>query len=45
MPRQSRIDAPNRLHHLICGGIERRDFFRDDSDRDRFLGRLGMFVI
>ncbi len=24
MPRQSRIDAPEALHHIICRGIERR---------------------
>ncbi len=41
MPRQSRIDAPGCLHHVICRGIERRDVFRDDTDRERFLQRLG----
>ena len=32
MPRQSRIDAPGALHHIICRGIERR---RVDSERGR----------
>ena len=41
MPRQARIDAPGALHHIICRGIERRDIFRDDIDRDRFLERFG----
>ena len=41
MPRQARIDAPGALHHIICRGIERRDIFRDDTDRNRFLERLG----
>ena len=41
MPRQARIDAPGCLHHVICRGIERRDIFRDDTDRDRFLEHLG----
>ena len=41
MPRQSRIDAPGALHHIICRGIERKRIFLDDVDRDKFLVRLG----
>jgi len=41
MPRQSRIDAPGALHHIICRGIERRWIFEDDEDRDNFVERLG----
>ncbi|QWV93190.1 transposase [Geomonas oryzisoli] len=41
MPRQARIDAPGACHHIICRGIERRKIFLDDTDRDRFLLRLG----
>ena len=41
MPRQARIDAPGALHHIICRGIERRDIFDDDIDRENFLDRLG----
>ena len=41
MPRQSRIDAPGALHHIIIRGIERRVIFRDDEDRESFLDRLG----
>ena len=37
MPRQSRIDAPGALHHVIVRGIERRNIFRDDQDRYNFL--------
>ena len=40
MPRQSRIDAPGALHHIICRGIERRRIFKDDQDRDRFIEQL-----
>jgi putative transposase len=40
MPRQARIDAPGALHHIIARGIERRNIFRDDQDRDRFLARM-----
>ncbi len=31
---------PGALHHLIFRGIERKKIFRDDVDRDNFLGRL-----
>ena len=41
MPRQSRIDAPGAIHHVIIRGIERRQIFRDDKDREAFLDRLG----
>ncbi|MGB2930383.1 MAG: transposase [Desulfobacterales bacterium] len=41
MPRQARIDAPGALHHIICRGIERRNIFRDNTDRNRFIERLG----
>jgi putative transposase len=40
MPRQARIDIPGALHHIICRGIERRDVFCDDQDRENFLSRL-----
>lgn len=41
MPRQSRIDTPGALHHVIVRGIERRKIFKDDQDRYSFLDRLG----
>ena len=41
MPRKARIDAPGALHHIICRGIERRNIFRDNTDRKRFVERLG----
>ena len=44
MPRQSRIDAPGALHHIIVRGIERRKIFLDDQDRHNFLDRLGATV-
>jgi len=34
MPRQARIDAPGALHPIIARGIERREIFCDDEDRD-----------
>ena len=45
MPRQSRIDAPGALHHIIARGIERRNIFQDDKDRDHFVKRLGKVLI
>ena len=41
MPRQSRIDAPGALHHIIVRGIERCKIFRDDDDRRDLIKRLG----
>lgn len=41
MPRKSRIDAPEALHHIIIRGIERSPIFKDDQDYQNFLERLG----
>jgi REP element-mobilizing transposase RayT len=41
MPRKSRIDAPGALHHIIARGIENRNIFEDDKDRNNFLVRFG----
>jgi len=43
MPRQSRIDTPGALHHIITRGIE-RVIFDDDQDRHDFLERLGLIL-
>ena len=40
MPRQSRIDAPGALHHIINRGMERKKIFKDDEDYENFIGRL-----
>ncbi len=40
MPRQARLDIPGLVHHVMARGIEGRDIFRDDEDRQRFLQRL-----
>jgi len=40
MPRQSRIDAPGALHHVIIRGIERKAVFKDDTDRFEFVERI-----
>jgi len=40
MPRQSRLDSPGTLHHVIGRGIERGKIFRIQEDREDFLARL-----
>ena len=40
MPRQPRLDRPGLVHHVMARGIEGRDLFRDDDDREGFLKRL-----
>lgn len=44
MPRHARIDAPGALHHVIVRGIERKFIFFDETDKDRFLERLGAII-
>lgn len=41
MPRQSRIDAPGAVHHIVIRGIERKRIFADDRDYRNFLDRFG----
>ncbi|MBW2271377.1 MAG: transposase [Deltaproteobacteria bacterium] len=40
MPRAPRRDAPGAIHHVMVRGIDKRQIFRDDSDREDFLHRL-----
>ena len=44
MPRQSRIDAPGALHHIIVRGIERGKIFKNDDDRYDFIDKLGTIL-
>ena len=44
MPRGARLDAPGVLHHVIIRGIERRNIFRDNKDRDNMIDRLNELV-
>ncbi len=41
MARGPRIDFPGACHHVYGRGIEKRDIFRDDRDRQLFLERVG----
>lgn len=40
MPRQARLDAAGTLHHVMARGIEQCLIFRDDRDREDFIGRM-----
>ena len=40
MPRKSRLDAPGVLHHVMGRGIEKRQIFFNDFDRNDFVERL-----
>ena len=40
MPRLARLDITGLLQHVIVRGIERRDIFNDDHDRQLFVDRL-----
>ncbi len=44
MPRQARLDAPGTLHHIMIRGIEGRDLFNDEQDREEFVDRLSKIV-
>jgi REP element-mobilizing transposase RayT/predicted DNA-binding protein (UPF0251 family) len=44
MPRHARLDATGALHHVIIRGIDRSDLFADDSDRQRFVDKLGEYI-
>jgi len=44
MPRQARLDVPGLVHHVMARGIEGREIYRDDDDREAFLSRLGEVV-
>jgi len=44
MPRQARLDAPGLLQHVMARGIERKEIFKDDQDRQSFLERLAVIL-
>jgi len=41
MARQARLDAPGTLHHVMGRGIEGIKIFRNKTDREDFLARMG----
>ncbi|HMC20680.1 MAG TPA: transposase [Thermoanaerobaculia bacterium] len=44
MSRPLRLEYPGSLHHVTSRGNERQNIFRDDIDRELFLGLLGACV-
>lgn len=44
MPRLARLDITGLLQHVIVRGIERRDIFNDDHDRQLFVDRLSSLL-
>jgi len=44
MPRNSRIDIPGLLQHVIVRGIDRQAIFIDDQDRDTFVSRFSLLL-
>ena len=44
MPRQARLDIPGLLQHVIVRGIERRNIFRDNTDRKNFIERFSKLL-
>ena len=45
MPRGARIDSADAVHHIMARGIERKQIFDVDVDRDHFLHRLGDILL
>ena len=44
MPRGARLDIPGLLQHVIVRGIEKRDIFQDDQDRQSFVSRFSRLL-
>jgi len=44
MPRGSRIDAVGAIHHIVVRGIDQKNIFENNADRDHFLFRLGTIL-
>lgn len=42
MPRAKRINIAGGVYHVITRGIERKEIFKDDTDREEFLFRLAI---
>jgi putative transposase len=40
MPRKARIDAPGALHYILLRGMDGKEIFQDETDRDNFVDRL-----
>jgi putative transposase len=45
MPRAARLDIQGLLQHVIVRGIEKRDIFLDEEDKEAFLLRFGKLLM
>lgn len=45
MPRTARLDIAGVLQHVIVRGVERRDIFLDDTDRQSFMDRFSLLLV
>jgi putative transposase len=45
MPRAARLDIQGLLQHVIVRGIEKRDIFLDEEDREAFFARFGKLLL
>jgi len=45
MPRDARLDITGVLQHVIIRGVEQRDIFLDDDDRQSFLDRFSSLLM
>jgi len=45
MPPKAGLYRPEALHPIIVRGIDRWEIFREETDRNDFLKRLGGFTI
>ena len=45
IPRKARIEPSGALQHITVRGIERKEIFLDDADRDAFLQILGQVLV
>ena len=40
MTRPLRIEYPGAIYHITSRGVDRRDIFNNDNDRERFVRLL-----
>lgn len=45
MPRGSRIDSVDAVHHIMVRGVERKKIFDSNAERDHFILRMGEILL
>jgi REP element-mobilizing transposase RayT len=45
MPRRPREEVAGGIHHVFARGNAKENIYRDDEDRERYLGMLGKAVV